>query len=99
MAEGIVRAYKVYEHLDNIKAEIPGPISGKPIAIVFNAVPFSGWVGSGLCSDIRQALKHLLRKSWKSHEKMRARLYYGAMSMARILLALTTLRIAKYMKR
>jgi hypothetical protein len=40
-----------------------------------------------------------LQKSWKSHEKIKARLYYGAMSMVRILLALTTLRIAKYMKR
>jgi glycosyltransferase involved in cell wall biosynthesis len=143
---GIVRAYKVYEHLGNINplelylldyhadiplylasliknvvktifskpdvivsscegelsaflAEISGIISGKPIAIVFNAVPLTGWVGSGLCSDFRWAFKHLLRKSWKSHEKMRARLYYGARSMAKILLALTTLRIAKYMKR
>jgi glycosyltransferase involved in cell wall biosynthesis len=77
---------------------IQGVITRKPVVIVFNSIPFTGFVGSGLFLDKKIAFKYSVQSCLGKND-LKNLLQCGTKSLMRFLLVLALIYAARFLKK
>jgi glycosyltransferase involved in cell wall biosynthesis len=79
-------------------AIILGIIARRPVVIIFNAIPLTGHVGSGLSLDEKKAFKYIIQSCIGSND-LKNIFLCGAKSVTKFLLVLVLMYTARFLRR